>query len=317
MVSSMLNRMLEGKQSIAIGGHIRPDGDCVGSCMGLYHYLKEQNPEFSVDVYLEEVPEKFHFIDGIDVIRHEIPEQKSYDLFICLDCGDRNRLGFSAPLFDQARTTFCIDHHVSNDAFATENYVFPDASSASELVYQLLDYDKISLKVAEILYMGIVHDTGVFQYSCAGPETFRTAAKLLEKGVNAPKLIDSTFYEKTYAQNRILGFVLLQSSLELDGKCTASFVSREDMKQYGVKPKDLDGAVAQLRVTEGTEVAILGYELENGSYKISLRAKEYVDVNKVANAFGGGGHVKAAGCTVTGSAQEILAKLLSQIQTQL
>ena len=183
----MWKNRIDKAARIAIGGHIRPDGDCVGSCMGLYQYLKENEPEKEVDVYLEEIPEAYRPWVPEGVIRHEIPEGKSYDLFICLDCGDQDRLGFSAPLFDQAEHTFCIDHHVSNPEFAEENNVVPDASSTSELVYGLLEDDKISRKTAELLYMGIAHDTGVFQYSCTGPSTFRVAAKLLEKGVDAPK----------------------------------------------------------------------------------------------------------------------------------
>ncbi|MGN1267386.1 MAG: bifunctional oligoribonuclease/PAP phosphatase NrnA, partial [Dorea sp.] len=184
----MLNRVLEHAKYIAIGGHIRPDGDCVGSCMGMYLYIKENFPDKHVDVYLEDIPNSFCFLKDIDVIRHEIDETKVYDLFICQDCGDKGRLGFSAPLYDNAKHTFCIDHHISNQKFAEENYIVAEASSTSELVYNLLEKEKVSLNVAEALYLGIVHDTGVFQYSCAAPSTFRVAAELLEKGVNAPKL---------------------------------------------------------------------------------------------------------------------------------
>ena len=182
----MLNRILEGADTIAVSGHIRPDGDCVGSCMGLSGYIRQNFPKKQVDVYLEEIPDTYTCIKGTDQILHEIDEEhrKSYDLFICLDCGDEGRLGFSAALFKIAKRTYCIDHHVSNTDFAMESYVEPDASSTSELVYNLLDYDKITLPVAEALYLGIVHDTGVFQYSCTAPSTFRVAAKLLELGVD-------------------------------------------------------------------------------------------------------------------------------------
>ena len=120
----------------------RPDGDCVGSCMGLYLYLKEEYPQIDTDVYLEPVPESYRMIAGTDEVKSEIAAQEPYDLFICLDCGDEQRLGFSAPLFDAAKETLCIDHHVSNDAFADSNYIVPDASSTSELVYRLLDEEK-------------------------------------------------------------------------------------------------------------------------------------------------------------------------------
>ena len=154
-----LKELLEGKQSVALGGHVRPDGDCVGSTMGLYLYLKENFPQIETDLYLESVPEAYSMIRHTDEVKSELPEGKIYDLFICMDCGDLQRLGFSQKLFIESKQTACIDHHVSNEAFADVNYIVPDASSTSELVYNLLDYDKMSLETAEALYMGIAHDT--------------------------------------------------------------------------------------------------------------------------------------------------------------
>lgn len=313
----MLNKILEQADKIAIGGHVRPDGDCVGSCMGMYLYIKENFPDKHVDVYLEDIPESFKFLKDIDVLRHEIDETEKYDLFICQDCGDKERLGFSAPLFDSAAHTFCIDHHISNQEFAEENYVVADASSTSELVYNLFNKEKISLNIAEALYLGIVHDTGVFQYSCASPSTFRAAADLLEKGVDAPTLIQKTFYEKTYAQNQILGRALLESILFMDGKCIASYIKKRVMEFYGITPKDLEGIVSQMRNTEGVEVAVFMYEIEPNVYKVSLRATNDVDVSRVAQKFGGGGHKKAAGLTMSGSPHDVLNNISKEIELQL
>ena len=131
----VLADLLKDKTSVALGGHVRPDGDCIGSVMGLYLYLREAYPKVKTDVYLEGVPQAFSTISGTEAVKTEIPQEKRYDLFICLDCGDKGRLGFSAPLFEQAEMTACIDHHISNDAFADENYIVPDASSTSELVF--------------------------------------------------------------------------------------------------------------------------------------------------------------------------------------
>ena len=186
----LLNKVLENVSTIAIGGHIRPDGDCVGSCVGLGQYIRENYSDKTVDIYLKDIPESFHFLNGTETILESVDnEEKIYDLFISLDCGDTDRLEYSKPLFVKAKHTFCVDHHISNIGFAEVNHIVPEASSTSELVYGLLDEEKISKDVAEALYLGIVHDTGVFQYSCAGPETFRVAAKLLEKGIDAPKII--------------------------------------------------------------------------------------------------------------------------------
>ena len=122
-----------------------------------------------------------------------------------LDCGDKERLGFSKALFEHAKETFCVDHHISNLAFADQNYIFPEASSTSELVYRLLDLEKITKETAECLYLGIVHDTGVFQYSCTAPETMEVAANLMRKGINASEIIEKTFYERRLLRTRFWG----------------------------------------------------------------------------------------------------------------
>ena len=315
---NILNKMLMGAGSVAIGGHARPDGDCVGSCLGLCQYIRENCKDKRVDVYLEEIPESFQFIEAAKEIRHEIPEEQTvYDLFICLDCGDKDRLEFSIPLFDAAKHTLCVDHHISNRGFAEENYVVPDASSTSELICRLLEEDKISLETASSLYLGIVHDTGVFQYSCTSPETMRIAAGLLEKGVDGPKIIQDTFYQKTYAQNQILGRALLESIVFMDGACIASYVKKNVMEFYGVTPKDLEGIVSQLRVTKGVEVAIFMYEQKTNIYKVSLRSKDKIDVSRIAQYFVGGGHRKAAGFTMHGSPHDVLNNLSEQIELQM
>lgn len=313
----MLNKMLTPAKRIAIGGHIRPDGDCVGSCMGLYQYLKENYSEKKVDVYLESVPEKFLFLDGASEVRNEISEGEEYDLFICLDCGDKERLGFSAPLFDKAAHTLCVDHHISNRSFAEENYIVPDASSTSELIGNLLEKEKISKKTAEALYLGIVHDTGVFQYSCTSPSTHRMAADLLEKGIDAPKLIQETYYEKTYAQHQVLGRALLESILFLNKKCIASYIRKREMDFYGIEASDLDGIVSHMRDTKGVEVAVFMYEIRPNVYKVSLRSNKYVDVSQIAQYFGGGGHQRAAGFTLTGTPYDVMNNLARQIEPQL
>ena len=312
----MLNHALEKVQTVAIGGHVRPDGDCVGSCMGLYLYIKQVYPNIDVDVYLEEIPDAFYMFDVMKEISHEI-KQKEYDLFIALDCADASRLGFSTVLYENAKQKICIDHHISNPGYADENYIIPEASSTAELIYQLIYKDRINTKIAECLYLGIVHDTGVFQYSSTAPETMEAAADLMRKNIRSSEIIDKTYYEKTYAQNQVLGKALSDSTLLLDGKCIVSYITKEHMKVYGVGPKDLEGIVSQLRVTQGVEVAIFFYEIGTQEYKVSLRASGQVDVSKVAGCFGGGGHVKAAGVTMHGDIPTIIKQLTEQIRKQL
>ena len=313
----MLTEMVKSAETIAIGGHVRPDGDCVGSCLGVYLYLKKHFPDKQIHVYLESIPDVFHFLKGSEDILHEIPADKIYDLFILLDCGDAQRLGFSAPLFERAKTSFCIDHHVSNQAFATENYIEPEASSTCELVYHLLGSDQISEEIAECLYVGIVHDTGVFRHSCTHPSTMCAAADLMGKGIPFTKIITETFDEKTFAQNQIMGYALVNAIQFLKGRGVASYVDLEQMAEYQVQPKQLDGIVNQLKLTKGADLAVFMYELEKGFYKVSLRSTEAVDVSRLCQTFGGGGHARAAGFGMRGTFAEILEKVKAAALEQL
>lgn len=314
-----MNKFLEAiafADSIGISGHIRPDGDCFGSCMGLYNYIKEQFPEKGCAVYLEAVAPEFSFISRSGEVRTE-PDGEKYALFISLDCGSSDRLGKFLPLFEGAGHNIVVDHHISNTGFGEENHVDLTASSTSEIIYTLLEEEKISRASAEALYLGIIHDTGVFKHSCTTRRTMEIAGRLMDKGVPYSWMIDATFYQKTYVQNQILGRCLMESVLMLDGKVIASVADQSMLKLYGAGSHDLDGVIDQLRVTEGVEAAILIHETEDHAYKVSLRANGDLDVSKIAVSFGGGGHKKAAGCTIEGSSQEVLTKLCRQIEAAL
>ena len=314
----MLNKVLENVSTIAIGGHIRPDGDCVGSCVGLGQYIRENYSDKTVDIYLKDIPESFHFLNGTETILESVDnEEKIYDLFISLDCGDTDRLEYSKPLFVKAKHTFCVDHHISNIGFAEVNHIVPEASSTSELVYGLLDEEKISKNVAEALYLGIVHDTGVFQYSCASSKTMEIAGKLMDKGIDYSRIVDETFYIRTFAQQQILGKALMDAELHFDGMCISSVIKRKQLEKFHVEPKDMDGIVSTLRSTAGVEVAIFVYPNENDTYKVSLRSASYVDVAEIAVEFGGGGHSRAAGLSMEGKPDDILKKVLAKVKKQL
>lgn len=303
--------------TVAIAGHVRPDGDCAGSCMGLYLYLKENYPEIATDVYLELPGEQFSFLSCFEEIKTAYEPGKVYDLLITLDVSDKNRIGVALEGYETAKKRVCIDHHISNRGLGDVNEIRPNASSTCEVLYTLLEEEKVSKVVAEALYTGMVHDTGVFQYSCTSPETMRIAAKLMEKDIPFTKIVEESFYEKTYVQNQILGRCLMESILIMDGKCVIGVVKKKMMDFYHVEPKDLDGIVQQLRVIKGVEVAIFIYEVKPQEFKVSLRSKGKVNVNEVASYFGGGGHVLAAGCTFHGSVYDVMNNLLEIIEKQL
>ena len=184
-----INEIIGDAKTIGIAGHIRPDGDCVGSCMALYNYLKKNRPDLTVQVYLESVDDKFKIIKNTQDISTEGYDGTVYDLFISLDTASLDRLGQNQGFFDNAKRTACIDHHKSNPAYGDYNYILPDASSASEVLYDLLDNELFDKDIAEPMYMGIAHDSGVFRFQSTSPKTMRIAANMIEHGVEDRKSV--------------------------------------------------------------------------------------------------------------------------------
>lgn len=309
---------IKGASTIGIGGHVRPDGDCIGASMGLYLYLTKACPEAKVEVFLEKPADVFSCIGKIDQVHTDFTtEVEAFDVFIALDTS-KDRLGEAQGYFDHAKKRINVDHHVSNSGCGDVDHIRPEASSTSELVYEMIqDKSLIDEEIAKALYIGIIHDTGVFQYSNTSPATLKTAAELVSYGFDFPKLIEETFYEKSYVQTQILGRALLESILFMDGKCVVSMVDKKTMKFYQAQPYDLEGIVSQLRNIKEVECAIFMYQLDTLEYKVSLRSGGKVDVAKIASFFGGGGHKRAAGVTMQGTFHDIVNNLSAHIDAQL
>lgn len=317
----ILENAVKNAESIAIAGHIRPDGDCAGACFALYNYLQENyNSSFDkkIDVYMKGLPDSFVFLKNSEKAVWEFPQDRSYDLFIALDCSSEDRLGEAGVYFRTAKHTLCFDHHISGDGKFAEQFIRkPDASSTCEVLFDEMETEKISLAAAEALYLGIVHDTGVFKHTNTSEHTMCVAGRLLSMGVNSSQIIDGTFYEKSYIENQILGRCLMESMMVLDGRVILSCLSRRIMELYGVAPANLNGIIDQLRVTRGVEVAVFIYESAPQEYKVSMRANKDVDVSKTASFFGGGGHRKAAGYEARGLLHDIINNLLAGLEYQL
>ena len=279
-------------------------------------YLKKNKPDATVRIFLEKPADIFSCIKDIELVEDASACDEVFDFFFCLDCS-KDRLGDAEHLFDNAKKTVNIDHHRTNAGCGDFNYINAEASSASELVYELLSYEKLDKDIAEALYIGIIHDTGVFQYSNTSPHTLNIASELIAFGFNFPKLIEETFYQKTYLQTQILGRALLESLMVMDGKVAVSVIDLKMMDFYGVTPQDLDGIVNQLRNIKGVDVAIFLYQLRTMEYKVSLRSNENVDVSKVCAYFGGGGHMRAAGCTMEGTSHDIVNNITREIEKQI
>ncbi len=311
----IISEVREAKK-IAIGGHVRPDGDCVCSVMALYRYLQKELPEAKIDVYLEQPSEVFDCIWGIEDICSDFETEEVYDVFLALDCNDE-RLGGALPIYQRAGRRINIDHHISNAGCGDLNIIEVDRSSTAELLYDLMDPEKVDEEIAKAIYIGIAHDTGVFRYSNTSPHTLEIAARLLAFGFDFSALIEHTFYEKTYVQTQIMGRAVLESIRFMNDRCIVSMVSRRMMDFYQVTSKDLDGIVNQLQAVSGVDCAIFMYEIGTLEYKVSMRSNGKVNVAQAAMKFGGGGHVRAAGCTMNGTYHDNINNLSREIAGQL
>ena len=308
---------IEKAEKIVILGHIRPDGDCVGSCLGVYNYVLDNYPDKTVDIYLDEFKQEFMFLRGARQVFHK-KQDKTYDLCISLDSGDLDRHGEFEEYFHSARRTMCIDHHVSNMGYGDACFLKTECSACAEAVFTLLEEEKIGMECAECLYLGIVHDTGVFKYSNTTRQTMEIAGILIEKGARSQMVIEGTFYKKTFKQNKMLAKALDAAFLMFDGRVIVSCLTKDVFDEYETTNLDTDGVVDALRITDGVECALWMYEYpKKGTFKCSLRSNESVNVNLIACSLGGGGHIRAAGCEIEGDKDTIILKITDMIKKQL
>lgn len=312
-----INEIIGDAKSVGIAGHIRPDGDCVGSCMSLYNYLKKNRPDIQVRVFLEFVDEKFRLIQNTDQIETEGYDGTIFDLFLSLDTASLDRLGKNVDFFHNAKRTACIDHHKSNPGYADYNCIVPEASSASEVLYNLLDEDLFDKTIAEPMYMGIAHDSGVFRFQTTTSKTMNIAAKMIDFGVDVNTILEDTFYRKSYNQLMVTAKIQSNAVLCMNGKCIYGYCTSDMMEEYGVTTNDLDAVIASIRNVAGVEVAMFVYQLEENKFKASLRSKKYVDVSEIAVYFGGGGHVRAAGFDIEGSLEEVIERVTDRIREKI
>ncbi|MCM1569611.1 MAG: bifunctional oligoribonuclease/PAP phosphatase NrnA [Roseburia sp.] len=311
-----LKKECQGAKRIGISGHVRPDGDCVGACLALNRYLQKCVPEAQIRVLLEEPAKIFSEIRGFDEIDSVFSEEESFDVFFALDTVPE-RMGDAFCYYRSAKKKINIDHHISNPGGGDINYIMPQTGSTSELIYDLMDKTLLDKDIAMSIYIGMIHDTGVFQYSNTTPDTLRKAADLISYGFDFPRLIEETFYQKTYVQTHIMGRALMESIRFMEGRCIVSAIDRKTMDFYNATPKDFEGIVNQLRNIKGIECAIFMYETDTLEYKVSLRTNTKVDASRVAAYFGGGGHVRAAGCTMKGTFHDCVNNLSLHIEKQL
>ena len=316
---TQLDDVIEKYENIAITGHVRPDGDCLGSCLGIKNYINNKFPSKKVTVYLEEIMDRLNFLPGVEEIDHDFNKKagRKHDLIIVLDASSFDRLGDSEAIFEATESRFSIDHHATNTHFVDNLVLEPESSSTCELVYTMLDPKYVDYNVAMCLYTGMITDSGVFKYSSTSKRTMIVAGELMDRNIPFQTIIDGAFYSKTYEQAKVCAYAIENVKFAFDGKCAYAIVDKNAMEKCGVTPKDMDGTIDELRLIIGVECALLIYQIDENDYKISLRAKDYMEVDKIAVEFGGGGHVRAAGASFDGNLEANLNKILELIGAQI
>ena len=309
-LEQIANRIKSAK-SVVIFTHMRPDGDAFGSALALssaLNYLKTPN-QVCVET---EIPYNLAFIKDIEKVQKQ--PKGEFDLLITVDCSDEQRLGaLSEEYFIAKRKkidTINIDHHISNTRFAKYNFV-ENCSANCMHIATLIEYlgAPFDKQTAEYLLMGLLTDSGNFSHDDVNEQTLNLAAKLVKAGADIRYLNYMLFKRQTKARAALYAKTMSGIRYYHDGRFAAIVVTKKNMDECGADHGMTEGFVDFPLNVDSVEVAASLLEMKKGQYKISLRSKEYADVNKIAGVYGGGGHVRAAGCMLFGELEEVLDRL--------
>ncbi len=302
--------VLKRTESAVIFTHMRPDGDTLGCAMALHRALSILNKKSEV-VCESEIPVNLLFLEGMGEIRKA--PSFSPDVYIAVDASAPSRLGALERVFTagmRKRVTVNIDHHVSNTRFAKYNFVQNRASNCENIM------DLISLlgievdgALAQYLMLGIVTDSGCFSRSSVDAATFRMAAELAEKGADVGRISYEALKRQSKARAQLFAETVSRLRYLLEDRLAIAYVSQEMLKKYALPTQATEGIVDFALTIDSVEVSVSLLEAKRGQYKASFRSKGKVDVNRIAGAFGGGGHVAAAGCMFFGDIEEVYDKI--------
>ena len=307
------NETIQKAHIITISSHVSPDGDAVGSSTALYLLLSRMGKE----VYLienDDYPSNLTFMD-MNVSYTKGPGFES-DLFIVTDVASIDRIGSARSFFDKASKSLCIDHHKTNNGFCTDNIIEPHYSSTCELVAELMLNGGYSIDpdIASYLYLGIVTDTNRFQYESTSPQTLKIASSLIELKANRKK-IHYHLYESLDVDYLMLQAKVIKEAISIkEGKFMVAKLSQKDLKQFNLDYDQTDSLVSIIKSIEGVELVCLVKEEDKEKQKLSFRSKTSIDVAKLAQDFGGGGHIRAAGASVEGSLDDVFKEIISYIE---
>lgn len=315
-MNDILN-VIRNNNKFNITFHISADGDSIGSSLALMQGLRKIKKECYI-LSKEVTPSFLSFLPFSNEINGESFEcVDNSAVLICLDCGNVERLNIETSKTNQ-KAVLNIDHHVANDYYGDYNYVDTKASSMGEIVYTLLKELKIDIDkdMATCLYTSIVSDTGWLRFSNTTESTHKIVADLISKGIDVPEIYSRLHENKKLEYVKLYGKAIENLQFFYDNKLCLMEFSLELLSQFGESAKDAGSLTGVGFLIEGVEIVALLKEVEDG-VKVSLRSKSDIDVNKIANVFGGGGHKKAAGCLITNSLADVKQMILDEVRREL
>ncbi len=307
---------LKNRDNFLLIGHKIPDGDCIGSILGLYAGLISLHKK-AIMFLSDPIPSIYAYLPFADLITDQLPPPSAIENTIFLDCTDIGRIDDKiAQNLNKDATIFNIDHHISNQFFGDFNYVDASASATAEIIYELLLVGEIPITtdIANPLYAGIVMDTGNFKYSNTSAKTHRIAADLLEYGVDLESTRINLFESKPIGEVLLLGKALQNFHRSEDGKIAWMLLSYRDIDALDVHGLHPEGLINYTRMIDGVQIGLIFREVEPGLIKIGFRSKKDIDVSLIAKELGGGGHKLAAGATQKGNLATVSSEVIKLVE---
>jgi bifunctional oligoribonuclease and PAP phosphatase NrnA len=313
-------KFIEQHDDFLVVSHIQPDGDAASSTFATGWILNQLGKSFTM-INEGAMPSKFSYLwesDRVIDYSNERP-QRLYQTIISVDCADFSRMGKISTLFDEQVKLLNVDHHPTNDRFGSCHLIKHDAAATVQILYDLAIHMNLvpNLEFGDCIYTGLLTDTGGFRYSNTSPEVMQIGATLLALGVQGSTIAEQVLERVTYSQIVLLQRALSTLSFAHDRKLAWLAVSMTDLEITGASSDDLDGLVNYPRNVEGVEVGMLFKEKTTGVIKVSLRSAGQVDVAKIAQSLGGGGHVRASGCTIHGTLEEAVVRMVQEVGKEL
>ncbi len=306
-------------ESFLITSHAGPDGDSVGSMLAMRHFLKALGKTDITSACHDPVPRIYDWLPGAEEIVDADNVRAAYDLVLVLDVAQLERIGSVGTRLSADQRILVLDHHREEDPCGTVNFIDYTYASASEIVVELFDVAGVTItrEAAECAYVGLTTDTGSFKYANTDPRAHRTAARLLETGIDVSDISARVFDVMSLPKSDLLRRVLERTQLSECTRYAWSHVTEEDMIEADAMSEDVDGLVNYVRNLEGVEVGMLFRELGAERVKVSMRSRGKVDASEVLRPLGGGGHAGAAGATLHLSLEEGRARVLGAVEEAL